>query len=109
MALSQAEFAYNSSVYRTTGKAPFEIIYTKIPRQVVDLVKLPRGQGVSVAAKNMAENWQSMTEEVREKIEKSNAKYKAAANKHKRKQLFLLGDQVMVFLRRDRFPVGIAS
>ena len=96
MALSQAEFAYNNSIYRTTGKAPFAIVYTKTPRQVVDLVKLPGGHGVSVVA-NMVENWQSMTEEVKEKIEKSNAK--AAANKHRRKQLFAVGNQVMVFLR----------
>ena len=54
LALLQSEFAYNSSVHRTTGKAPFAIVYTKIPRQAVDLVKLPGGQGVSVAAKHMA-------------------------------------------------------
>ena len=51
----------------------------------------------------MAENWQSMTKEVREKIEKSNAKYKAATDKHKRKQLFTVGDQVMVFLHGRGF------
>ena len=62
------------------------------------LVKLPEGHGFSVATKNMAENWQSMTEEVREKIEKSNANCKAAADKHRRKQLFAVGDQVLVFL-----------
>ena len=56
LALSQAEFAYNSSVHRTTGKAPFAIVYTKIPRQTVDLVKLPRRQGVNVVVKNMVEN-----------------------------------------------------
>ena len=51
----QAEFAYNSSVHRTMGKAPFEIVYTKTPKQAVDLIKLPGGHGVSVAVKNMAE------------------------------------------------------
>ena len=52
-----SKFAYNSSVHRTTGKAPVAIIYMKILRQAVDLVKLPGGHGVSVAAKNMAKNW----------------------------------------------------
>ena len=109
LALSQAEFAYNCSVHRTTRKAPFVIVYMNISRQVVDLVKLLGGHGVSVATNNMAENWQSMTEEVREKIEKSIAKYKAAADKHRRKQLFAVGDQIMVFLRWERFPVGTYS
>ena len=57
----------------------------------------------------MAENWQSMIEEVREKIEKSNAKYKATADKHRRKQLFIVGDQVMVFLGQESFPIGTYS
>ena len=50
----QVEFAYNSSVYWTTGKAPFEIMYTKTLGQAVDLVKIPGGHGVSVVVKNMA-------------------------------------------------------
>ena len=50
-----------------------------------------------------------MIEEVREKIEKSNAKYKAIADKHRRKQWFAMGDQVLVLLQRERFPVGTYS
>ena len=91
------------------GKAPFAIVCTKILRQAVDLVKLPRGHGVSVGMKNMVENWQFVTDEVKEKIEKSNTKYKAAVDKHRRKQLFAVGDQVMVFLRQERFHVGTYS
>ena len=53
----------------------------------------------------MAESWQAMTKEVKERIEKSNVKYKATADKHRRKQLFVVGDQVMVFLRWERFPM----
>ena len=37
---------------------------------------------LSVATKNLAETWQIVAEEVRENIEQSNAKYKAAADKH---------------------------
>ena len=77
-----------------------------MPRQAIDLINFLGGLGVSVAAKNMAEDWQAMTEEVKERIEKSNAKYKAAADKHRKKQLFAVGDQVMVFLCRERLPVG---
>ena len=106
MALAQAEFTYNSSVHHTTEKAPFAIVYTQVPRQAVDLIKLPGGHGVSAVVKNMAEDWQSMTEEIKGRIEKRNAKYKAAADKHGRKQLFAVGDQVMVFLRPEWFPVG---
>ena len=87
-------------------KAPFAIVYTKTPRQTVDLVKLPGRHGISVTAKNMAEQWQSMIEEVKQKIEQSNAKYKVATDKHRRKQVFAVGDQVMTFLHWKRLPVG---
>ena len=85
LALVQVEFAYNSAVHRTMMKVPFATVYTKNPRQAVDLIKLPGGYGASTVAKNMAEQWQTMIEEVKQKIEQSNAKYKAAANKHQRK------------------------
>ena len=65
LALAQVKFAYNSAVHHTTRKAPFAIVYTKTPRQAVDLIKLPGGHGASVAVKNMAEQWQTMTEEVK--------------------------------------------
>ena len=51
LTLAQAEFAYNSVVHQTTGKAPFLIVYTKAPRQALDLIKLLRGHGASVAVK----------------------------------------------------------
>ena len=92
LALVQEEFAYNSLVHRTIGKTPFAIVYTQVPRQAVDLIKLLGGHGVSVATKNMNEDWQAMTEEVKERIEKNNTKYKATVDKHRRKQLFVIGD-----------------
>ncbi|CAL8119850.1 unnamed protein product [Prunus armeniaca] len=108
-ALPQVEFAYNSAVHSATGKSPFSIVYTAIPNHVVDLVKLPRDQQTSMAAKNLAEEVVAVRDEVKQKLEQTNAKYKAAADRHRRVKVFQEGDSVMIFLRKERFPVGTYS
>ena len=86
--------------------ANFSVVYTSVPLHVVDLVKLPRAHGVSIAAENMAKDVQAVREEVKVRIEATNAKNKAAADKHRRVKVFKEGDDVMVFLRKERFPIG---
>ena len=107
VSLAQAEFAYNSAVHSSTGFSPFDVVYKTSPRQVVDLVDLPGKKNVQ--ANKMVEEVQATHEVVRAKIAESNAKYKAAADKHRRIKLFKIGDEVMVFLRKERFPVGTYS
>ncbi|TQD84481.1 hypothetical protein C1H46_029961 [Malus baccata] len=103
------EFAYNSAMHRATGKSPFSIVYTATPHHMVDLVKLPRGHGLSIAAENMAEDVVALRDEVKQRLEQTNVKYKEAVDKHRRVKVFKEGDSVMVFLRRERFPVGTYS
>ena len=106
LALAQAESTHNNVVHHTTGKI---LLYTKAPWQALNLIKLPIGHGASSAVKHMVEQWQMVTEEVKQKIEQSNTKYKATVYKYRRKQVFAMGDQVMVFLHRERFPMGTYS
>ncbi|GJW76183.1 putative nucleotidyltransferase, ribonuclease H [Tanacetum coccineum] len=103
----RAEFAYNSAVHSSTGFSPFEVVYKTSPRHVVDLVDLPGKKNVQ--ANRMVEEVQATHEVVRANITKANAKYKIAADKHRRVKLFQVGDEVMVFLRKERFPVGTYS
>ncbi|CAL9005764.1 unnamed protein product [Prunus brigantina] len=80
-----------------------------MPKHVVDLVKFSRAQKTSVAAENMAEQVRTMREEVKDKLESTNTKFKVAADKHHRVKLFREGDSVMVYLRREHFPLGTYS
>ena len=76
------------------------------PKHALDLVPLPELPGVSQAAENMAEHIQAMQEEVRQKLEATNAKYKEAADKKRREKIFNVGDLMLVYLRKERFPIG---
>jgi len=77
-----------------------------VPQHALDLVKLPKTIDYSIPAKHLAEHWQNTTEEVKAKIERANAKYKETADKRRKQQLFEVGDQVMIFLRKERIPMG---
>jgi hypothetical protein len=104
--LPQAEFAYNNSVNRSTGKSPFQIVYGNSPRNVSELRKLDKGEIRSAEAEDFAEHLKSIHEEVRQHIIKMNTQYKAKADMKRRNKEFQIGDEVMVHLRKERFPVG---
>ncbi|GJR51811.1 transposon ty3-G gag-pol polyprotein [Tanacetum coccineum] len=104
--LAPAEFAFNNMVNRSTGKTPFQVVYQCPQKQTLDLIQLPALPGHSIAAQNMAERIEVVQAEVKQKLEYSNAKYKVQSDKHRRIKTFSVGDQVMVHLRKEGFPVG---
>ena len=77
-----------------------------LPKHTLDLVSLPELSRVSQVAENMVDRIQAMQEEVRQKLEVANAKYKEAVDKKRHEKIFNVGDLVLVYLRNERFPVG---
>ncbi|GKA22794.1 putative nucleotidyltransferase, ribonuclease H [Tanacetum coccineum] len=86
VSFAHAKFSYNSAVHSSTGFSPFKVVYKTYPRHVVDLVDLPGKKNVQ--ANRMVEEVQATHEVVRANITEANAKYKIAADKHRRKKLF---------------------
>ena len=74
--LSQAEFAYNQSKNRSTGKCPFEIVYGLVPKGPLDLVPLPITNRFSGDADDMAAYIKDLNTQVKRKLEQNNKKYK---------------------------------
>ena len=104
--LAPAEFAFNNSVNRSTGTSPFQVVYGRTPQHTLDLVPLPKIPGYSVAAENLATRINEVQAAVASQLAASNSKYKEDADKRRRSKIFEVGDEVMVFLRKERFPVG---
>ncbi|PKU87410.1 hypothetical protein MA16_Dca008506 [Dendrobium catenatum] len=102
--LSKAEFAYNSMPNRSTGKAPFTIVYTKAPNTAVDIIVIPKCK--SKEATSFTEDYSHILSDVRQQIITSNQRYKKAVDARRRQQLFEVGDLVLVRLRRERFAPG---
>lgn len=78
----------------------------KIPRYVVDLVKMSMGRETSHGACTLADNRVSMFEVVKQASRESNLSYKTTSDKHRRKQVFDMGDEVIVFLRKEGLPTS---
>ena len=63
--MSIAEFAYNNSVNRSTGKSPFQIVNGYSPRTPIDLVPLPPHMRVSENVENFEKHIHDLHDEIR--------------------------------------------
>jgi len=70
------------------------------------LAKLPIGEKFNSAASAIVEQTIDVHKEDRTRMEKSNVKYKATADKRRREKVFEEGDMVMVYLRKEKIPAG---
>ena len=106
LVLPQAEFAYNSSINRSTGKSVFQIVYGANPKGVADLVDLPTDPYLSKDATDFVENIQGIHQQVEHKLQSMVDQYKEDTNRHRRRKVFQEGEMVMVHLRKKRYPKG---
>jgi hypothetical protein len=74
--LPHAEFAYNSSVNRSSGLSPFEIVTGRRPQVPLDLTPLPLHSSSSQGAEDFALHIQNLHAEVRRKLVVTAATYK---------------------------------
>lgn len=104
-ALVQAIFVYNNISYSSIIVSSSFIIYKKISNYALNLDRLSKIPRMSVAVNNIAEQVQSTQAEITKKLEATNAKYKEAIDKHKRKKMFGEEDMIMIYLQKKRFLI----
>jgi len=92
MILPVAEFAYNSSVDRTIGVSPFEVVTGFNPRQPIDLVPMAHHHSrIQILHRHLHLIYMHYMRKSDKRM-KNNADYKASADFHRRLRTFNVGD-----------------
>jgi hypothetical protein len=104
--LAQIEFSFNNSINRSTGKSPFEIVYGRQPRGIVELRELKQDEFRSTGAEDFSIEMQRLHDQVKRQIQDSNKKYKDRVYQKRREVKFEVGDEFLSHLRKGRFPRG---
>ncbi|GJY15576.1 putative CCCH-type zinc finger family protein [Tanacetum coccineum] len=104
--LPQAEFAYNMSVNRTTGKSPFEVVHGWNSITPLDLVLVPEVGEFSEEGADQSEQIKELHRSVQEQIIRHNKQYKEHVDKRHKQVLYREGDLIWIHLRKERFPAG---
>ena len=107
LAIPIAEFAYNSSVHRSTGCSPFSLVYTKVPSAVFDVTYVPNGMNTRAAT--FVEDVAQILEDVKSRLRKVYSKEKELKDAHRREVIFAPGDDVLVHFRKERLPASLSG
>ena len=94
LVLPQAEFAYNKSDNRTTGKTPFEVVYGHNPITPLDFTPIPVLKQFSLEAEEHAKHIKELHSQVHNQINKHNMKYKQHVDIRRKRVIFKKGDLV---------------
>ncbi|GKD10477.1 RNA-directed DNA polymerase [Tanacetum coccineum] len=86
--LPQAEFAYNRSVNRTTGKSPFEVVYGRNPITPLDLVPVQAVGQFSEEGVDQSKQIKELHRSVQEQIIRHNKQYKEHSDKRRKQVLY---------------------
>jgi translation initiation factor IF-1 len=93
-------------VNKSTGKNIFEIVYGIQPRGITELRDLNQDEFRSVGVEDFATEMQKLHDRVREQLQDNSQKYKSIVDKKRREVQLEVGDEVLVHLRKERFPRG---
>ena len=86
------EFAYNRTIHRITHYSPVEIVYGFNPLTPIDLLPLSPNNFMSIDANSKADLVKKLHKQVKERIEKHNAKVASRVNKGRKPMIFQPGD-----------------
>jgi hypothetical protein len=90
--LPQAEFTYNDSPNKSTGKSPFQILYGMHPKGVFELRDLEQSEIRSTGAEDFAAEMQKLHNQIRGQLQSSSQEYKHRADQHRIELQFEVGD-----------------
>ena len=96
-------------VNRSIGMNPFVVVTGYKHRMPVDLIPMPSIHRPSESAHAFIHHIHALHNEIRRRINMQNEYYKSSIDSHSRYIEFQVGDEVMVRVRPERFPQGIAK